>query len=113
MPQVDITRASAATVFARIFDVDRESAKIFEKDFAVQSTVPARPAGGDENFARGVGPVCEFRSDFGLQRLTGKIKIESALERLWLLVDFAQHGVRKGGVRGVGHGIRSGGTKPA
>ena len=57
----------------------------------------AGAAGCDEDFARGAGPMREARGDLRLQRLTGKIKIESALERLGLLIDFAQHGVREDG----------------
>jgi hypothetical protein len=38
-------------------------------------------------------------------RLAGKIETQSALERFWLLVDFAEHGVREGGHR---HSFRRG-----
>ena len=108
MAKIDVTWAAAATVFARVFHVDREAAEVFEKNFAVETAVTAGAAGGNEDFARGVGPMREARGNFRLQCSVGKIKIESALERMGLLVDFAQHCMREGG-----HGFRSGGSGPA
>ena len=93
MAQID---NPAATVLAGVLDVDGKAAEIFEENFAVKAAVTAGAAGGDEDFARSVGPVREARGNFRLQRLTGKIKMQSALERLGLLIDFAQHGVREG-----------------
>ena len=98
MAQID---NPAATVLAGVLDVDGKAAEIFEENFAVKAAVTAGAAGSDEDFARGVGPVREARGNYRLQGSARKIKIERALERLGLLINFAQHGVREGGVRKV------------
>ncbi len=97
MTKVNIARAAADTVFARVLDVDGEAAEVFEKNFAVEATVAAGSAGSDEDFARCVRPVREFRGDFRPQAAPVKVKVDCALQRFRLLVDFAQHGMRKDG----------------
>ena len=55
-------------VFARVLDIDGEAAEIFEKNFGGKAAVAAGAAGGDENFAGGIGPACEAAATSGFSR---------------------------------------------
>ena len=88
--------AFAKTVFAGVFDIDGEAAEIFENDFGGEAAVAARSAGGDEDFAGGIGPGGERCGDGGIQILFLEISGEGAAEGGGLLVDLAQHFMREG-----------------
>ena len=66
MAKIDIPWAAAATVLARVLDINGEAAKIFKQDFGVKAAVAAGPAGGDEDLARRVWPTCELRRNLRL-----------------------------------------------
>ena len=83
----------AIAIFAGVLDVDRHAGKIFDHDFAGEACVPARSAGGDDQFFERQqrafnGVQLAGKNDVVLQVLRDGLR-----DGRRLLVDFPPHGV--------------------
>jgi len=92
-------------VFARIFHIDGYAGKIFNHDFARQSRMAARPAGGDDQFFKGQQSALDGIEFAGEENVVLQVLVDSFRDGARLLVDLPAHGVRKGIDRSVGFGL--------
>ena len=96
MTDVGIGVGAATAVFAGVFHVDGEAAKVFEKDFGGKAAMAAGAGGRNEDFALGNGPAGKQSSDVGPEFGGIEVEGQGALQGIGLLEDFAQHFVIKG-----------------
>ncbi len=103
--RVDGCMSRAIAILAGVFDVDRHAGEIFNHDLASEARVAAGTAGGNDQLFKGEQGALDGIKFAGKENVVSQMLIESFGNSLRLLINLAEHCVRKIVARAVGNAM--------
>ena len=95
MARAFVFMVSTATVLAGVLHIDGKTAEVLKQDFRGQAAVAAGTGGGNQHLAGRICPSGQPVGHVAAQVVGIQIQGQGAAQGRWLLIDFAQHFVRK------------------